>query len=234
MNYSPEDPKWESRDRLVMSKGHSGCAIYAALQLKNFFPQSWENSLNKLGTRLPSHCDRTKTPGIDMTTGSLGQGLSVAAGIAYANKLKNNLVFTYCILGDGECQEGQVWEALMFTGNKQIPRLIAFIDMNEKQVDGRVKEILAVDTIPKHAKLFGWYVREVDGHDVAALVESIDDAKSQEKPALITMHTIKGKDCCFAEKLENNHGISVTFEQYEEAHQYLDNIIENLKMKEES
>ncbi len=229
MRYKPDEPRWEGRDRLIMSKGHSGCCLYAALQLKGFFPASWIRTLNRLGTSLPSHCDRQKTPGIDMSTGSLGQGLSVAIGIAHAGQLRSAQYYTYCVMGDGEMQEGQVWEALMYAGRRRVPRLIAFVDLNGKQVDGMVEDILPISDIGEHAKLFGWYTESIDGHDVAAIAAAIDRARAQELPALIGLKTIKGKDCVFAEHLAFNHGMDVTGEQLREATGYLEKKIAQLE-----
>lgn len=232
MNYDADNPRDEGRDRLVMSKGHCGCSLYAALQLKGFFSARWKTTLNQLGTSLPSHCDRTKTPGIDMSTGSLGQGLSAASGIAWANDLNGRDVYTYCIMGDGECQEGQVWEALMFAGFHRQKKLIAFVDGNKKQVDGLVGQILPTNEIDRHAKLFGWYVQRIDGHDVGQIAEAIDNAKAQnERASLIYMDTIKGKDCSFAEHLAFNHGIGVSGEQLAEAEDYLNHKITALKQE---
>ncbi|MDO4547006.1 MAG: transketolase [Clostridia bacterium] len=213
MRVDPDNPGWEMRDRLVMSKGHSGCALYAALMLKGFFPESWGRTLNKLSTRLPSHCDRRKTPGIDMSTGSLGQGLSVASGIAWANALKGLDVYTYCILGDGECQEGQVWEAMMFAGFHRQGKLIAFVDMNGKQVDGEVGEIMPVKDIAEHARLFGWHCQTANGHDVEEISQAIDEAKTRaDRPSMIVLNTIKGYGC-FAQNMRFNHGIAVSPQQ---------------------
>ena len=229
MRYDPKHPRDEERDRLVMSKGHCGCSLYAALLLKGFFPEDWKTTLNKLGTRLPSHCDRTKTPGIDMSTGSLGQGLSAACGIAWANELNGRNVFTYCIMGDGECQEGQVWEALMFAGFHKQKKLIAFVDGNKKQVDGKVQEILPTQGIGAHAQLFGWYVQTIDGHDVGQIAKAVENAKAQdEMPSLICLDTVKGKDCSFAEHMEFNHGIGVNDRQLAEAETYLNQKISAL------
>ena len=231
MNVDPENPRWEERDRLVMSKGHSGCAIYAALLLRGFFPEDWAPTLNQLGTRLPSHCDRQKTPGIDMTTGSLGQGLSAASGIAYANELLGRKVFTYCILGDGECQEGQPWEAMMFAGHHKQGHLIAFVDMNGKQVDGVVDEILPVHNIGAHAELFGWHVQTINGNDIRALSEAIENARNQtDRPSMIIMKTIKGFGC-FAQDLVFNHGIGVSQEQYESERIRLESHINELTFR---
>lgn len=234
MNVKSQDPRWEFRDRLVMSKGHCGCAIYAALALKDFFPGEWRETLNALGTRLPSHCDRTKTPGIDMSTGSLGQGLSAASGIAWANEKKGRNTYTYCILGDGECQEGQVWEALMFAGYHRQSHLIAFVDGNKKQVDGYVGNILPVDNLDRHAELFGWYVQRIQGHDMEQIVQAVENAKAQkEKPSLIYLETVKGKDCVFAENVYFNHGIGVDDEQLKEATEYLQEKIVRIKSEVE-
>lgn len=230
MNYQSANPRWEGRDRIVMSKGHCGVALYAALMQKGFFPEEWRDTLNHIGTSLPSHCDRNKTPGIDMSTGSLGQGLSAASGIAWGLKKKRVLAYTYCIVGDGEAQEGQIWEALMFAGHHKQNNLIVFVDGNKKQVDGKVEDILPTCDIEKHAELFGWYTQHIDGHCITGIIEAIENAKNQtEKPSLIYLETVKGKDCSFAENMEFNHGIGVSQEQLKEAVEYLENKICEIK-----
>ena len=142
MKINPADPQWEDRDRLVVSKGHAGPAVYATLALKGYFPKEMLLTLNQGGTNLPSHCDRTKTPGIDMTTGSLGQGMSTAIGVALGNKLKKSDAYTYLILGDGECNEGQVWEGAMFAPHFKLDHLIAFVDYNKQQLDGACDDVM--------------------------------------------------------------------------------------------
>lgn len=216
MRIDPKNPRWPDRDRLIVSKGHAGPAVYAALALKGFFPGSWLDTLNQGGTKLPSHCDRNKTPGIDMTTGSLGQGASAAAGIAEALKGKAPRVFL--LLGDGECQEGQVWEMALYASQRRLDNLTAFIDRNKKQLDGYVEEIMPLGDLEKKFKAFGWNAITVDGHDVEALYEAImQEGQPDHKPRVIIMDTIKGKGAEFVEQEKYNHHMNVSKEDAEEA-----------------
>jgi len=219
MHVDPQNPSKEGRDLLVLSKGHSGPALYATLALKGFFPISWLDTLNQGGTKLPSHCDRTKTPGIDMSTGSLGQGLSVACGMAYASRLDGWGNHVYAIIGDGESDEGQNWEAAMFASEYHLGNLIAFTDYNKLQLDGPTKEIMDLGDIQGKWRAFGWYTDRVDGHDLAAMDEAITTAKKNqgEKPAMIILDTIKGKGAPCAEGLVTNHNMNISPEQAEEA-----------------
>ncbi|MDR2078574.1 MAG: transketolase, partial [Treponema sp.] len=173
MHLEPNDPGWKDRDYLVCSKGHAGPAVYAALALRGYFPMDWLKTLNRFHTNLPSHCDRTKTPGIDMTTGSLGQGLSAAAGIALGNRIDNRDNYTYAIMGDGECDEGQIWEAAMAAGHYKLSKLIAFVDYNGIQIDGPVEMINDITNFAERFSAFHWHAQEVDGHDVTAIDEAI-------------------------------------------------------------
>jgi transketolase len=194
LNVNPSDPRMPDRDRFVLSKGHAGPALYSALALRGFFPLSMLHTLNKGGTNLPSHCDRNKTPGVDMTTGSLGQGLSAACGIAYANRLDNRDCFTYVIVGDGESDEGQIWEAAMFAAHHGMDHLISFTDCNKLQIDGPVASILSIDgsvnadgespddvqeDLVAKWRAFGWHCERVDGHDVEAIDKAITAAKNR-------------------------------------------------------
>jgi len=213
LRYKAEDPSWEDRDFLVLSKGHCGPALYAALALSGFFPMDWLDTLNQGGTRLPSHCDRNQTPGIDATTGSLGQGISIACGLAQGVALKNKSNLTYAIVGDGELQEGQVWEAVQFSVNRKLDRLVILVDDNGKQLDGPTisKEI---DLAGKF-KSFGCEVHKVNGQDVeviATLLEKIRDSKGNSKPIVVILQTIKGCGCIFAEEKELNHHMPVSAE----------------------
>jgi len=219
LNVDPSNPHWEDRDRFVMSKGHAGPAMYAALALKGYFPESELKTLNQPETKLPSHTDMTLTPGVDMTTGSLGQGISSGLGIALANKLKGRNNYTYILLGDGECDEGQVWEAALFAGAHKMSNVIVFIDYNGKQLDGTIDEVLPLGDLGEKFRSFGWYVLEVeDGHDVEAICAAVNAAKLQKsKPTAIILHTIKGKGCSFSEKAEANHNMVITQEDYEKA-----------------
>ncbi|QQO09512.1 transketolase [Breznakiella homolactica] len=222
MRYDPADPAMENRDLLVLSKGHAGPALYAALAIKGFFPLDWLDTLNKGGTRLPSHCDRTKTPGIDMTTGSLGQGLSAACGLALGRKIDRKDVHVFAVIGDGESQEGQNWEAAMFAAHYGLSNLIAFTDYNKLQIDGPVDEIMSLSDIEGKWKSFGWHVQRCSGHDFAAMHEAVAAAKAQGKdgkgkPSMIILDTIKGKGAAFCEGKVENHNMPVSIETARQA-----------------
>jgi transketolase len=218
MKVDPQKPRWEERDQLIVSKGHAGPAVYAALALKGFFPKDWLSTLNKGGTSLPSHCDRNKTPGIDMTTGSLGQGFSAAIGIALGLRMDKKNPTVYTIIGDGESNEGQIWEGALFASYRKLSNLVAFTDYNKQQLDGFTKDILDLGDLAAKWNSFGWFTQEVDGHDIAALDAAIEKALSQkDKPSMIVMHTIKGKGCNFAEGVEKNHSMAFDMEKAKEA-----------------
>lgn len=222
MRYDPKQPRWEGRDLLVLSKGHAGPALYAALALKGFFPLSWLDTLNRGGTRLPSHCDRNQTPGIDMTTGSLGQGLSAACGIALGRMIDGSKVKVFCIIGDGESDEGQNWEAAMFAAHYRLANLIAFTDFNRMQLDGTIEEIMRLEDIEAKWKSFGWHVERCNGHEISAMHEAISRARSQAekkdaKPSMIILDTIKGKGASFCEGKLESHYMPVTWEMAEQA-----------------
>ena len=211
MRVDPANPGWDGRDWLIVSKGHSGPAVYAALALKGYFPVEELATLNKGGTNLPSHCDRNKTPGIDMTTGSLGQGISTALGIALGHRLDKKANWVYLILGDGECNEGQIWEGVQFAVQWKVDNLITFVDANQKQLDGFTKDINNLEPISEKFACFGWHAQDVDGHDPDAIVAAVETAKqTQGKPSVIVLHTVKGKDCCFAETVFLNHHMVIT------------------------
>ena len=216
MNIDPTNPKKEGRDRLVVSKGHSGPAVYAVLAEKGYFPKSLLLTLNKPGTNLPSHCDMNRTVGVDMTTGSLGQGFSCAVGIAQASKIKKDNAKIYTIIGDGETQEGQIWEAAMYASAHKLDNLIAFTDYNKLQLDGTVKEICSIDPIDEKWKSFGWSVFVVDdGNDCEQVDKAIEYAKSinNKKPSMIILNTIKGCGVNFAIKAgKGNHSMNISQE----------------------
>jgi transketolase len=206
MKINPKNPKWKDRDWLVISKGHAGPAVYAALALKGYFPKEELMTLNKPKTNLPSHCDRNKTIGIDMTTGSLGQGMSTAIGIALGNRLDRRDSYTYLILGDGECDEGQVWEGALFAHHHKLAHLIAFIDNNKKQLDGYTKDINDLGDINQKFASFGWHTQNVDGSDVAKIYTVIEKAKEVKgQPSVIILDTIKGQGIKFVEETMANH-----------------------------
>lgn len=217
MNIDPQDPHMPGRDRLIVSKGHAGPAVYAALARRGFFPKDLLLTLNRLGTNLPSHCDMNKTPGIDMTTGSLGQGFSCAVGIAVGSKIKRDNAFIYTIIGDGESQEGLVWEAAMFAAHRGLDNLIAFTDHNKLQLDGSVEEICSLGDLEAKWASFGWYVQRIDGHDCEAILAAIDNAKhlAAGRPSMILLDTVKGKGLSFAVNAGAGcHSMSISAEQY--------------------
>lgn len=218
MKVDPKNPQWEERDYYVMSKGHAGPALYAALALKGFFPIEELQTVNAENTRLPSHCDRNSTPGVDMSTGSLGQGMSTGIGIALGNKLLGKSNYTYLLLGDGECDEGQVWEGALFAPQHQLSRLIAFVDYNKQQLDGYTKAILDLGDLRQKFQDFGWYTLEIDGHDVKAIEQAIALGKQEkEKPKMVILNTEKGKGAYFAEGVKYNHHMTFTKEECEQA-----------------
>lgn len=216
MQADPKNPQKEDRDRLVLSKGHAGPALYAALALKGYFPMEALATINTGGTILPSHCDRNRTPGIDMSTGSLGQGMSSAIGIALAQKLNRMDARTFLILGDGECDEGQVWEGALFAAQQKISNLIAFVDYNHQQLDGYTDDICSLGDLRQKFEDFGWHAQECDGHDVDAIDACIQNVSS-EQPNMIILQTKKGKGCTFAEGVLFNHHMTFTQEQADEA-----------------
>lgn len=222
MNVDPKDPKKADRDRLVVSKGHGGPAVYAALASRGFIPESELLTLNKPNTNLPSHCDMNRTAGIDMTTGSLGQGFSCAIGMATAAQMDKTDCTIYTIIGDGECQEGQIWEGAMFAGNRKLRNLIAFLDYNKMQVDGYLEDIGNLHPLDEKWKAFGWYVQEIDGHDVNAISRAIDNAQKMNLPSVIIMHTIKGKGAYFCENQPGSHCRDVSEEEWTTAVKKLD------------
>lgn len=208
MQVNPQDPRKRDRDQLVLSKGHAGPTLYSVLADKGFFPKDWLHTLNKGGTRLPSHCDRNLTPGIDMTTGSLGQGLSSAIGIALGNRLDGIDSTVYVIIGDGESNEGQVWEAAQAAAHFKLSHIIAFTDSNRLQLDGFMQDIMNIEDLGAKWTSFGWFVQRVNGHDMQQMDHAIELAKSENiKPSMIILDTIKGKGVDFAENQASNHNM---------------------------
>ena len=208
MHIDPANPKKVDRDKLVCSKGHAGPAVYATLALKGYFPYEKLFTLNQPGTDLPSHCDRKKTPGVDMTTGSLGQGTSTAVGLALGDRLQGRDCRTYLIVGDGEAEEGQVWEAAMFTAAKKLTNLVWIIDWNKKQLDGYVKDINDPGDFQAKFAAFGFDAVTVDGHDVEKLYEALTK-KAEDKPIAIILDSVKGKGVTAVEETMMNHSMKV-------------------------
>ncbi|MCL2820209.1 MAG: transketolase [Oscillospiraceae bacterium] len=218
MRIDPKRPNLVDRDRLVLSKGHAGPALYATLCLRGFFPKEVLLQLNQGGGSLPSHCDMHKTIGIDMTTGSLGQGMSTAIGLALGSRLNGYENNTYLILGDGECNEGQVWEGAMFAAHHNINNLITFVDWNKQQLDGFTKDILDMGDIGEKFKAFGWHTQTVAGHDPGIIKAAITDAKKyKDAPSAIILDTVKGYGCNFAEGIAGNHHMNFTKEEIDKA-----------------
>ena len=200
MNIDPENVEWPDRDRFVLAKGHAAPALYAALAERGFFPREDLVTLRKSYSHLQGHPNMNTTPGVEMSTGSLGQGLSVANGMALAGRLDNRDYYVYCLMGDGEIQEGQVWEAAMSASHYGLDHVIAFVDHNHLQIDGNNDDVMTVNPIEDKFRAFGWNVMTIDGHDYQAISDAIDAAKAQKgKPTVIVAETIKGKGVSFME-----------------------------------
>jgi transketolase len=218
MKVDPKNTSMTDRDRLVLSKGHAGPALYSVLADKGFFPVDWLHTLNVGGTRLPSHCDKNRTPGIDMTTGSLGQGLSAAIGMAMGLRMDKNPARIFAVIGDGESNEGQVWEAALCAAHFKLDRLIAFTDFNKMQIDGYSKDIMNLEDIAAKWEAFGWHTQRVDGHNLEALDAAIQVADAESsKPSMIVCDTVKGKGAFFAEDNLGNHNMPFDYETAKEA-----------------
>lgn len=215
MNIDPANPKEGNRDRFVLSKGHTAPGLYATLALRGYFPASDLNTLRQTGSYLQGHPDMKHTPGIDMSSGSLGQGLSAAVGMALAAKLKEKHYRTYCLCGDGEIQEGQIWEAAMFAGHRKLDNLVVIVDNNNLQIDGKIGDVCSPYPIAEKFKAFNFHVINVDGHDFDALRSAFSEAKATKaKPTAIIMKTIKGKGVSFMEDKAGWHGKSPSDEEY--------------------
>ena len=218
MNVDPQVPQWEDRDRFVLSKGHCCPSLYAVLALKGFFDWDELTSLRHVGAMLQGHPDMKGTPGIDMSTGSLGQGVSAACGMALAGKLDNKDYRVYTVLGDGEVEEGQVWEAAMFASHHKLDNLVVIVDQNGLQIDGPVAEVGGIEPLDKKFEAFGFEVIKIDGHDFEQIKDAIDRAKTVKgKPTAILAKTVKGKGVSFMENQVGWHGVAPNKEQYEAA-----------------
>ncbi|MDD6679296.1 MAG: transketolase [Firmicutes bacterium] len=216
MHINPADPKWPDRDKLVCSKGHAGPAVYGVLATKGYFPYEELRTLNRPGTRLPSHCDRNKTPGVDMTTGSLGQGSSLAAGMALGDRLKGRPSRTFLILGDGECNEGQVWEALAFASARKLSNLVVLLDWNKRQLDGWTENVYPMGDFVEKFRAFGFETVKVPGNDVEAIASALEKTRCPgDKPFAIVLDTVKGAGIREVEEIPMNHSVSISDEQFE-------------------
>lgn len=215
MKVDPENPKDPDRDRLVLSKGHAAPALYAVLALKGYFPFEELKTLRKSDARLQGHPSMRMLPGLDMSTGSLGQGISAAAGMALAGKLDQKDYRVYTILGDGECEEGQVWEATMFAAHKKLDNLVAFVDYNNLQIDGTLDEVNAPTPIPEKFAAFGWDVMEIDGNSILEILEALDQVSANGKPTAVIAKTVKGKGVSYMENVCGWHGKAPNKEEYD-------------------
>lgn len=218
MNIDPKNPKMENRDRFVLSKGHVAPALYSTLAHRGFFPVEDLKTLRKVGSYLQGHPDMKGTPGVDMSSGSLGQGISVAVGMALSAKLSNEDYRVYTLLGDGEIQEGQVWEAAMFAGFKKLDNMVVIVDNNNLQIDGQIDEVCSPYPIDEKFKAFNFHVINIDAHDFQQIKAAFDEAKATKgQPTAIIAKSIKGKGVSFMENLAKWHGTAPNDEQYEEA-----------------
>ena len=217
MNVDPKNPENPDRDRFVLSKGHTAPALYSVLALKGFFPEAEIKSLRHIGALLQGHPCIT-IPGVDMSSGSLGQGISAACGMALAGKLDGKTYKVYTVLGDGEIEEGQVWEAAMFAGNNKLDNLVAVVDFNGLQIDGALSDVCSPEPIPEKFAAFGWHVITADAHDFDSLEAAFNEAETvKDKPVVIVQKSVKGKGVSFMENQVGWHGTAPNKEQYEQA-----------------
>ncbi|MBI0086666.1 MULTISPECIES: transketolase [Bifidobacterium] len=223
MNIKPGDPQWADRDWFVLSKGHCAPALYATLALRGYFPMDWLNTLNRNGTNLPSHADRLKVPGVDVTAGSLGQGASVAAGVALGLKMDGRDNKVYLVIGDGESQEGQIWEMALFAAQHRLGNLIAFMDYNGLQLDGYCKDICSLGDAAAKFEAFGWQVVDVpDGNDVPSILQALETVRSKtqkadDRPSMIVLHTVKGLGWSEIAGTPKSHSTSINEQQRDQA-----------------
>lgn len=218
MNIDPKNPNEKGRDRFVLSKGHCSPALYATLARKGYFDKELLQGFRKIESNLQGHPDMKKVPGVDMTTGSLGQGLSAAVGMAISSKINHEGYRVYCLLGDGEIQEGQIWEAAMSATKNKLDNLCAIVDYNNLQIDGNIEKVAGLTKIRKKFEAFGFNVIEVDGHNIQELISAFNDVKSKkDMPSVIIAHTIKGKGVSFMEEKAEWHGKAPNKEEYEQA-----------------
>lgn len=213
MNIDPAEPEWEARDNFVLSKGHAGPALYSALALKGYFPREELATLNQNGTHFPSHPDRLLTRGVDATTGSLGQGVSIATGMALAHRLAGRKNRVFCILGDGELNEGQCWEAFQFIAHHNLNNLTLFIDYNKQQLDGTLDEVIKPFDLKAKFSAFGFDVVSVKGDDIAAIYDVVVPVRTcEQRPRVVILDSIKGQGVPYIEQLSNSHHLRLTAE----------------------
>jgi transketolase len=224
MDVDPKNATWSERDRFILSKGHGVPALYATLAYRGFFKPEDTMTLREIGSKFQGHPDRVRMPEVEASTGSLGQGLSVAIGMALAARTDKKSFRTYCLIGDGETQEGQIWEAALCAGNYKLSNLCTFLDANQFQIDGAVKDVMDLEPIADKFKAFKWNVIDINGHDMGAILTALAEARKETtKPTLILARTIKGKGVKFMEGDNQWHGKSPTAEQLKQALQELGN-----------
>ena len=225
MNHAPNNPKDETRDRFILSKGHIAPALYAILADTGYFPEEELSTLRKYGSILQGHPDMQKTPGIDVSSGSLGQGLSIATGVALGGKMDHRNFRVYCMMGDGETQEGQIWEAAMAAGHYRLDNLCGIVDFNELQIDGRVQDVMNIEPYVDKWAAFNWNVIRIDGHNLEEVEDAFEKARTYKgKPTVIIAKAIKGKGVSFMEGDHTWHGKAPTKEQLEIALLELENV----------
>lgn len=226
MKHDPKNPNWEDRDRFILSKGHVAPVLYAALAESGYFPVEDLITLRQLGSKLQGHPVRGKVPGVEMSTGSLGQGLSMSCGIALAGKMDGKDYKVYCMLGDGELQSGQNWEAAMFAANYKLNNLIAIVDRNRLQICGDTEEVMSLEPLVDKWMAFGWDVIETDGHDIDKVVAAFEEAKAdRDSPVVIIFNTVKGKGVSFMENNPGFHGKACNATEYKQAVEELKKVI---------
>lgn len=231
MNINPADPAWEDRDRFVLSKGHCSPALYSVLALRGYFPTEDIKLFRSIKAHYSGHPDMRHVPGVDMSTGSLGQGLSAAVGMALAARLSGKSYRTYAICGDGEIEEGQIWEAAMSAAKWKLDNLCTFVDVNGLQIDGATADVMPAEPLDKKFEAFNWNVISVDGHDFSQLADALAKAKETKgKPTMILMHTVKGKGVSFMENQAGWHGKAPNAEQYAQAMSELEARVKELEV----
>ena len=213
LRYDPQNPEWPDRDRFILSKGHGVPVQYAALAEAGVLPRAELATLRRIDSRLQGHPVLGATPGIEASTGSLGQGLSIGLGMAWAARLDGRDSKVFVLLGDGECQEGQVWEAAMAAGHQQLANLVAIVDYNKFQLDGAIEDIIGIEPLAAKWQAMGWQTREIDGHDIAQVLEALQWARGAGAPACVIAHTVKGKGVSFMEGENAYHGVAPTDEE---------------------
>ena len=218
LNVDPKNPNDPNRDRMILSKGHAAPALYAALALRGFFPMEEMKTLRHIDSRLQGHPDCLKIPGVDASTGSLGQGISVACGMALSGKISCDPYKVYAVMGDGELDEGMVWEAAMFAAHYQLDNLVAVVDNNNMQIDGKLREVMSPYPIDEKFQAFGWHVISINGHDFSEMEKAFNEAETvMQKPTLIIARTTKGKGVSYMENVLDWHGKAPSDEEYETA-----------------